>query len=229
MSTKNLDMTLINRLRTAEDKVVKDIETRAAQVVAESDEVETRRVALRQQLEEDRRRHAIIERLREQRAEDNFSQLDEEHELVMEEASQLDWILNGRRPAPAEPAVQSEDPPAPESTEDPELDEDADEEADERINEEATAPVVVIEPASTQDRPKPQIPWVWVLTILAALITLVVMSRNIDTILGWGAGDENWKDNGFVRFVTLVAPPLLVGYLVWAYTSASDRLNNRDE
>src|SRR5690606_39141718 len=78
VSTQNLDMNLINRLRTAEEKVIKDVKARAAQVVAQSDEVETRRAEIRQQLEEDRRRLAIIERLREQKAEDDLSQVDEE-------------------------------------------------------------------------------------------------------------------------------------------------------
>ncbi len=209
MTTRNLTISVIERLRKAEDAAVADVRARAVAIADDHDLMDARK----REIQEDLQRAEIVRRLREQKAKDDLEALNGDEEVLMEEANQIDHILNGTPIEPDEPAtpevvVVEQSEPAPADPTPP------------------PATQVVVVNADNQPDSTPRwkkvlgCPWVIGLALLAAVMMLVIMSRNYETILGWAAGDADWQQNGFVRFMLIVGPPLLVGYWVWIWAKS---------
>lgn len=212
MTTQNLNRARIERLRKAGDEAIADVEARAHAIADEHDALdESERDIVRA-----RQRRQQVERLLRQIELDNEAAINGNREVLEEEASQLDFILNGiEEPAPAEPTPVVVVEPAPAEPEPAPADPTP-----------PPATQVVVVNADNQPDSTPRwkkvlgCPWVIGLALLAAIVMLVIMSRNYETILGWAAGDADWQQNGFVRFMLIVGPPLLVGYWVWIWAKS---------
>lgn len=114
--------------------------------------------------------------------------------------------------APQTPPTEPTPPPAPPTEPAPDsipFDQDTDEEPEE--------PEEPEQPTQATPRWKQELrKWLpWILAAVVAIVIFVIMNRNLDTILGWAAGDADWQENGLVRFLLVMAPTAIAGYWAW--------------